>query len=179
MEAAMERLLTKQALTDAGKAVFRKLAPFKYPLLILLLGIGLLLLPEKDDQPTPTTMEAQSVQEQDDLEQRLAELLCQIDGAGAVRVLLSVETGTAVTYQEDRQESGHGDTTERKAETVLISENGNEVPVVVKTTYPVYKGAVVVCQGADSAAVKLNIVRAVSSLTGLGSDKITVVKMKG
>ena len=48
----------------------------------------------------------------------------------------------------------------------------------MKTKYPVYKGAVVVCEGADHASVKLNIVQAVSSLTGLGSDKITVLKMK-
>ena len=179
METGMERILTKQSLTEAGKAVLRKLEPFKYPLLILLLGIGLMLLPEKGTQQSQPAAETLSDEDSCDLERQLEEILCQIEGAGDVQVLLSVETGTSVTYQEDRQESGHGENVERKAETVLVSENGNEVPVVVKTTYPVYKGAVVVCQGADSAAVRLNIVRAVSSLTGLGSDKITVVKMKG
>ena len=47
-----------------------------------------------------------------------------------------------------------------------------------KTLYPVYQGAVVVCEGAERAAVRLAIVEAVSSLTGLGSDKISVIKMK-
>ena len=44
--------------------------------------------------------------------------------------------------------------------------------------YPQFQGALIVSEGADNAAVRWNIVSAVSSLTGLGTDKITVVKMK-
>ena len=44
---------------------------------------------------------------------------------------------------------------------VLISENG----------------VVVVCQGAEKAGVRLDIIRAVSSYTGFTSDKITILKM--
>ena len=40
-------------------------------------------------------------------------------------------------------------------------------------------GAVVVCDGADSARLRLEITQAVSALTGLSSDKIAVVKRKG
>ncbi len=40
------------------------------------------------------------------------------------------------------------------------------------------EGAVVVCQGADSAAVRLIVTNAVTAYTGLGSDKIWVMKMK-
>jgi stage III sporulation protein AG len=36
----------------------------------------------------------------------------------------------------------------------------------------------VVCQGADDPVVKLLIVDAVSKVTGLGADKISVMKMK-
>ena len=39
-------------------------------------------------------------------------------------------------------------------------------------------GAVVVCDGAESASVTLEIVRAVSAYTGLGSNRIIVLKMK-
>ena len=44
---------------------------------------------------------------------------------------------------------------------VLLSENG----------------AAVVCQGADSAGVRLNITRALMSYTGLSADKIAIFKM--
>ena len=53
-----------------------------------------------------------------------------------------------------------------------------KTPVVTKTKKASYAGAVVVCDGADSAVVRLRIVQAVSALTGLGSDKISVIKMK-
>ncbi len=44
---------------------------------------------------------------------------------------------------------------------VLLSENG----------------AAVVCQGADSASVRLDITRALMSYTGLSADKIAIFKM--
>ena len=37
-------------------------------------------------------------------------------------------------------------------------------------------GAAIVCDGASDSAVRLAIVRAVSDCTGLGSDRITVIK---
>ena len=43
---------------------------------------------------------------------------------------------------------------------------------------PVYLGAIIVCQGGDSPAVRLAVVEAVSNVTGIGSDRITVEKMK-
>ena len=38
-------------------------------------------------------------------------------------------------------------------------------------------GAVVVCQGAENAKARLDIIRAVNAYTGFPSDKITVLKM--
>ncbi len=38
-------------------------------------------------------------------------------------------------------------------------------------------GVVVVCEGADNAAVRLDIIRAVGSYTGFSSDRITILKL--
>ena len=38
-------------------------------------------------------------------------------------------------------------------------------------------GVVVVCRGAENAAVKLDIIRAISAYTGFGSDRITILKL--
>ena len=38
-------------------------------------------------------------------------------------------------------------------------------------------GAAVVCQGADSVTVRLNITEAVRCYTGLGADKVVIFKM--
>ena len=39
-------------------------------------------------------------------------------------------------------------------------------------------GVIVVCSGADNALVRLNIIRAVKSYTGFGSEKITILKLE-
>ncbi len=39
------------------------------------------------------------------------------------------------------------------------------------------KGVVVVCAGAEDPQVKLEIIRAIGSYTGFGSDRITVLKL--
>lgn len=40
------------------------------------------------------------------------------------------------------------------------------------------EGVVVVCSGAESARVRLDVVNAVTAYTGFGSDRVTVLKMK-
>ena len=48
--------------------------------------------------------------------------------------------------------------------------------VVVCRQYPTYRGALVVCQGGDRAEVRLAVTEAVSVLTGLSADRVTVAK---
>ena len=62
---------------------------------------------------------------------------------------------------------------------LIFTGSGTEAAVVAGQTAPVYQGVVVVCDGADSARLRLEITQAVSALTGLSSDKIAVVKRKG
>lgn len=151
----------------------RKLSKFKYPVLILLLGVGLMLLSPTEKKQAAVSAPRQPTA-QEELQSQLEAVLSQVAGAGRVRVLLTMEAGTAYTYQTDEEITD----TERRVETVLVSVENGEEAVTRQTIYPTYKGALVVCQGADSASVRLDLVNAVASLTGLGSDKITVIKMK-
>ena len=107
----------------------------------------------------------------------LEELLGQIQGAGQVRLLLSLQDQGEQTYQSDLTESQGQDTAQTQRETVLARQNGDDSPVVIASQLPRFRGAVVVCQGADQAGVELAVKEAVSSLTGLGMDRITVLKM--
>lgn len=150
---------------------------YKYTVLILVLGIILLCVPFGDRQEQTVPL-PQTDEEKDDMEARLRAILTQIEGAGEVEVLLSYETGITHIYQEDTKESLSGDTAQTERKTVLISQSGAEEPVKMKKVYPTYRGALVVCQGADKASVRLAVTRAVAGLTGLGSDHICVIKMK-
>lgn len=161
---------------------------YRWALLVLLVGVALLLIPSrsgsKQEQPDQTEQTASDLDAtyRQELEQRLSELLSGVEGAGEVRVLLTLKTASQTRYQtdtsstEDTDASGSRRTAEEK--TVILSEGSSyNAPAVRTVDYPVFQGAVVACGGADSAAVRLSLTNAVSALTGLSADKITVVKL--
>ena len=91
---------------------------FKYPLLILALGIILMLFPS-----------GSAKSEEAEGDERIQQMLSSVEGVGEAQV--------------------------------IISDNG----------------VVVVCRGAENAAVRLDIIRAISAYTGFGSDRITILKL--
>ena len=173
----MERRVNTKQLFDRLRCWSVKLGRYKYAVLILLLGVGLMLLPETSTEPAAEETELQ--QEGEDLEKKLETILRQVEHAGDVRVMLTLSEGISYEYQTNDETITDEDGMQIQKQTVLVTDvDGRETPVTVRTRYPVYQGAVILCEGADSAAVRLNIVNAVSDLTGLGSDKISVIKMK-
>lgn len=162
------------SLTGIGEV----LKKYKYPVLVLALGIALLLLPKRaGNAAAPQTTEPTAQGET--MEQRLETLLSQIDGAGRVKVMLTAKEGARTVYQSDSDSESGGTADRDRSSTVILNRGGSTQEAVVRQILPpVYLGAVVVCQGADSAAVRLAVTQAVADLTGLGADHISVVKMK-
>ena len=103
--------------TDTLGAAIEK---WKYPILILLIGLLLMLIPTSKEREEPAA----------DAQEALAAVLASTQGVGEARVLISDH------------------------------------------------GVVVACTGASNASVRLDIIRAVGSYTGFGSDKITILKLK-
>ena len=149
---------------------------YKFVLLVVLVGIILMLLPVSSQTKETEENKSQIPQESFDLaamEQRMEEVLGKIDGVGKLRLMLTLQSGTRLTLAEDTQRDQ--DRTQR--ETVTLKRgSGNQEIVITNRFYPVYQGAVVVCQGADSSAVRLAITETVQALTGLPSDRIRVAK---
>ena len=90
----MDRAVPKQRIN----ALFGK---YKYPILVVLVGLGLMLLPGRSEPAAPPAVEEASAP--DDLEARLTAILAQIEGAGRVQVLLTEESGRETLYQTDSQ----------------------------------------------------------------------------
>lgn len=149
---------------------------YKFVLLVVLVGIILMLLPVSSQTKETEENKSQIPQESFDLaamEQRMEEVLGKIDGVGKLRLMLTLQSGTRLTLAEDTQRDQ--DRTQREIVT-LNRGSGNQDIVITNRFYPVYQGAVVVCQGADSSAVRLAITETVQALTGLPSDRIRVAK---
>ena len=147
-------------------------------LLVLLLGLVLLCWPQENKQPqNPDKQQEQSPEE--DLEKRLEAALGQVSGVGMVRVLLTKSSSETTLYQTDEAEAQeeHGGNVRR--ETVLVTDGSRQqTGLVQKIQAPSYRGALVVCQGGDIPAVRLAVVEAVAGVTGLSTNRITVLKMK-
>ena len=160
----MDRSVPKQRINAL-------LRTYKYPILTVLVGLAILLLPTggSDPEPEPVTQAAPAAT----MEERLETILAGIEGAGAVQVLLTEESGRQTLYQTDVQ----SDDSRRTEDTVLVEDAARtETGLVRQILEPRYRGAVVLCDGADSSTVKLAIVEAVGCVTGLGADRICVLK---
>ncbi|MBE6949948.1 MAG: hypothetical protein E7451_01255 [Ruminococcaceae bacterium] len=167
----MDRSVPKQRIN----ALFAK---YKYPILILLVGLGLMLLPAGKKAPEAEPP-AETSPEAEGLETRLESILAQIAGAGRVSVLLTEEEGRQTLYQTDSQTESDDSGSRRTDDTVLVEDQSRtESGLVRQTLEPKYRGAVILCEGADQPSVKLAIVEAVRCVTGLGADQISVLKMK-
>lgn len=174
----------KDKLKEKAADFRKKLERFRIPLLVLLLGMILLMLPGKSAptdeiaQPTEKSAEQSLMIE----EERLSRLLSQVKGAGEVQVMLSIRSAGETVYQQDQTKvtaQGGDQKEEIQNSTVLYGTgSGKESALIRKKLGPVYEGAIVLCQGADDPTVKLALVQAVSGLTGLGADRITVVGME-
>lgn len=176
-------------------------------LILVLTGILLcvIALPVKDDKKLSVTDETVTTglrkdeirmdsgeEYTDDWEKRLEETLSCIEGAGKVRVLITLRESESRVVEKDKVEES-SDTVERDStggtrsimeqkedgRTVFAPDAaGQNVPYVVKTTAPVVEGVVVVAQGADNSLVKQEIIASVQVLFNLDVNKIRVVKMK-
>lgn len=118
----------------------------------------------------------------EDLERRMEETLSLIDGAGQVRVMLTLkDTGEKVVEKDITRRSGGsasaGETTDVSQSTVFSKNGSDETPYISNELTPQVEGVLVVAQGGGDSLVKQNILQSVMALFPLEAHKITIVKM--
>lgn len=153
---------------------------YKYAVLVILAGAGLLLWPGSGKVTAPPS-QPEEQEEDRDLQSELEGILSTMSGVGEARVLLTVDAGGERDLAQDTELDYSGDTASpenysRRSETVLVGGGSDQAAVVVRTRYPTYRGALVVCQGGGDPAVRLAVTQAVAALTGLPTDRVTVAK---
>lgn len=161
-----------------------------------LLGVLLLVIAmptEQADDKEPKTVQAQppventaeSGQESDPtaaLEKRLEETLSLIDGAGRVRVMITLkDTGEKVVEKDvarrTETDSGGSQNTDQSQSSVYARDGSVETPYISNELTPQVEGVLVVAQGGGNSMVKQNILQSVMALFPLEAHKITIVKM--
>lgn len=155
-------------LFDRWKEVFQQ---YKSVVLVIVVGVLFLLLPS-----TPVEEAEYSHKTEYDItafELHLAENLSLVQGAGKTKVVLTLRNDGETVYAQDIQEDAAG---KNSRSTVTVGSGAGEQVVEIEQRYPQFQGALIVCEGGDNPSVQLKLIEAVSSLTGLGSDRITVCK---
>lgn len=162
-----------------GKGAHRLLTVlgrYKYVFLVAVLGVLLMAVPSRTtaaDTPRDVQLPAQ------ELEAELRQILGKIHGVGRVEVMLTLQSGPEEVLASDTSLQYRGQTAspedyQRTTKTVTVP--GGSGVVVTQRRYPQYRGALVVCDGGGEDKVRLQVIEAVSALTGLGADRIAVVR---
>lgn len=126
------------------------------------------------------------------LEERLEKLLREMDGVGAVRVMITFSaSGEEITLKDvvrsdtDTTEADSGGGTRiinesaMEEETVYITDaDGRRTPFIVRTTKPEVIGVAVIAEGGGNPTVQKNITAVIQSLFRIDANRIIVTKMK-
>ena len=108
----------------------------------------------------------------DMLETKLSDRLSELDGAGRVKVIISVKSGMRSEIATEKQVGGIGD---RTTETpVLISGK----PLILGEIYPEICGVIIMAKGAENVKVRLSLIIAAQTFLDVSSDKIQVLPMR-
>lgn len=127
-------------------------------------------------------------QYEEELENKLKEMLSKIKGVGEVSVMINldstqemvveknVQTQESTTEERDREGGNRQIKDQQRNEQVVILRQGNhEQPIVVKTTKPPVRGVLVLAPGATDVQVKAWISEAVQRVLDVPPHKVSVL----
>ncbi len=127
---------------------------------------------------------------EDRLEKKMEALLSEVEGAGKVKVMITLTNGREIIVAKDTdvnetttndtesalQRSSYSKNASEK--TVMTNENGVDSPIVLKEITPIVEGVIIVAQGGDNMLVKDGLTRAAQAVLGIDIHKVQVLKMK-
>ena len=142
----------------------------KYWFIPVMILLGVFLMTQKLSQPEAVTVSNDQSKDQFiiETESRVEEMLKNVEGAGNCRVTITLASSGRKEYV---REDGNV--------LVVTDKDGNESVVISKESAPEIAGVMVASKGAGSLAVRNSIIESVSTVLGIGTNKICVVLMSG
>ncbi|MBR2319909.1 MAG: hypothetical protein IKA50_03900 [Clostridia bacterium] len=132
---------------------------------------------EKEEQTASVTVSGAQVEQA--LEQRIAALLRQVEGVGACRVMVTLESGSRAVYAADTVSAAGADGSTSLSETYLtVDTDKGPVGLLLTHIQPTVKGVAVVCDGGGNPAVQQRVVQVVSTAFHISERRVCVVKQE-
>lgn len=120
-----------------------------------------------------------------ELESELGSILSSIDGAGQVRVMITLQGSYEYIYAQENKNSSDSsqkaDSSDLREETensyIIIDTDEGEKALIRTELSPSIAGVVVVCEGADDELVCQRIMLAVTTALDISSKRVCVIKL--
>ena len=111
---------------------------------------------------------------EENIEKRLTSIVSSIDGAGRTEVMVTLASGDENVYAV-KEKSSDGS---KEREYIVIDSDKNESGLLLKVIEPEIRGVAIVCEGADSAKIRQEIISSVSAVLGISTNRISIAKIK-
>lgn len=154
-------------MNDLVKQVMQEIKKNWYIPLVIISGVLVMLFgaDRREVIAADASVDSNYVSE---TEQRIAEMLRGIEGVGECRVTITLSSGGKKEYVR-----------EEGSVLVITDKDGNQSAVVSRENAPEIAGVTIATRGAGSTVVRNNIIESVSTVLGIGTNKICVVSISG
>ena len=142
---------------------------------ILLIGVSELWSAREDEPQTAVSLTAHQVEQA--LEERITDLLRQVEGVGGCRVMVTLESDTQSVYAADTVSAAGADGTASLSEQYLtVDTDAGPVGLLITRIQPTVKGVAVVCDGGGNTTVQQRVIQVVSTAFHISERRVCVVK---
>lgn len=143
-------------------------------LIILIIGIFLLLIPQKSTQKRENVEEVATGTND---EERLAAILSEMRGVKNAEVMITYssteEKRLAYETKSERTDKGTAGYEEGINEEAIMA---NGEPVVLSKSYPKVKGVVVIAEGVSVSEVRADVLEAVTTAFDISPNKVCILE---
>lgn len=122
------------------------------------------------------------------LEERVQQIVETVDGAGKVKVMITLEDAGETIYAQDEQldvqhqynENGQKvlDRNSGQSSHLFFDSGSDEQPLVETVRQPTVQGVAVICEGAGDVSVESRITQVVSTVLGIPTNRVCVAAMQ-
>lgn len=111
------------------------------------------------------------------LTDELTNIISNINGVGACKVMITLKNTSESIYAQNSEISTNDSSSSENNEYVIYNGENGDVPILLKENFPEIEGVAVVCSGGDNIAVREQIIKCVSALFNISSNRISVSKI--
>lgn len=150
---------------------------------VLLMVIAIPVESKGDEEETEDEVETEkcSTDYEREMEERVEEILSQVEGVGEVKVMITLEDeGESIVEKDDTKETlsrEQGEETTEESSTQSSTVFMGEKPYETKLISPKIRGICVVAQGAKKNETRVKIYQSIQALFGVEAHKISIVEM--